>query len=440
MKSTLSYSAPVNREQLLRPEPRNTGAIACYIALLAILLPGGLVAVDASGAKLTVGRIAVLILLIPALIRLAKADRHFIASDYLAALTGIWMVGAAAYVGGDGSLSSAVAVCLEYVGGYFVARGLFFGSAVSTFVQVLKKFLIVVVLLALADSITGRLITHTTLAGIFHSAPLLQPDFRADLLRTASTFDHPILFGTFCTLSGALLMAYEQTLAKRTWWAGVCLLGCVLSMSSAPLLSFIIAIAAFVYERFMRTYSWRWSLFWTAVGAGVLAIFFVANHPIGWIISHLTLDPVSGYFRLMIWDLALQKIDQEPWTGFAFNSLHDGILDYTIDCVWLQLAIRFGVPMIVLAALTNVAAILPARRNASKLTSDPLHWGFTTALVLTMLTGLTVHYWHFLWIFWGLCLGIRASLREASMTEYRMLADEPMPLMAGDISLVHARP
>ncbi|WP_018316141.1 O-antigen ligase [Bradyrhizobium sp. WSM2793] len=438
MKSLLSHSTLASCEQL-PPEPRNVGAFACYVVLLAILFPGGLVAVDVSGAKLTVGRIAILILLIPALVRLTRADRHLIASDYLAAITGIWMIGAAAYVGGDGSLSSASAVCLEYVGGYFVARGLLFGAAVSTFIQVLKTFVIIVVFLALADSVTGRLVVHTTLAGIFQSAPLLQADFRADLLRTASTFDHPILFGTFCTLSGAMLMSYEQTFAKRTWWVGVCLLGCILSMSSAPLLSFIIAIVAFAYECLMKNYSSRWSVFWLAVAGGMLAIFIIANHPIGWIITHLTLDPVSGYFRLMIWDLALLKIGQEPWTGFAFNPLNNEILDYTVDCVWLQLAIRFGIPMIVLVALTNIAAILPARRNASKVANDPPHWGFTTALVLTMLTGLTVHYWHFLWIFWALCLGLRASLREASMTEYRMPADEPMPLMAADISLVHAR-
>lgn len=439
MKSTIPHSALLNPEQL-RPEPRNAGAIAAYIALVAVLLPGSLVAVDASGAKLTVGRIAVLILLIPALVRLTNPDRRFVASDYLAAITGIWMVGAAAYVGGNGSLSSAVAVCLEYIGGYFVARGLFFGSAISTFIQALKKFLIIVVFLALADNVSGRLMVHTTLAGIFQSAPLLQPDFRADLLRTASTFDHPILFGTFCTLVGTLLMPYEQTFVKRAWWVGLCLLGCILSMSSAPLLSFIIAIVAFAYECLMKNYSWRWSVFWFAVAGGILAMFFIANHPIGWIISHLTLDPVSGYFRLMIWDLALLKIAQEPLTGFAFNPLNNEILDYTVDCVWLQLAIRFGIPMVVLVALTNIAAVLPATRNASTAATYPLHWGFTTALVLAMLTGLTVHYWHFLWIFWGLCLGIRASLREASMTEYRTLAGAPMPLATADISLAHAQP
>ena len=40
---------------------------------------------------------------------------------------------------------------------------------------------------------------------------------------------------------------------------------------------------------------------------------------------------------------------------------------------------------------------------------------FSLILVLFMFVGLTVHYWNYMWIFWGICIGIRASLREYSM-------------------------
>jgi hypothetical protein len=32
-----------------------------------------------------------------------------------------------------------------------------------------------------------------------------------------------------------------------------------------------------------------------------------------------------------------------------------------------------------------------------------------------MFAGLTVDFWNYTWMFWGLCIGIRASLRELSM-------------------------
>jgi hypothetical protein len=41
---------------------------------------------------------------------------------------------------------------------------------------------------------------------------------------------------------------------------------------------------------------------------------------------------------------------------------------------------------------------------------------FTIVLILLVFDGLTVHYWNFLWIFWGVCIGIRVSLRELSLT------------------------
>jgi hypothetical protein len=38
--------------------------------------------------------------------------------------------------------------------------------------------------------------------------------------------------------------------------------------------------------------------------------------------------------------------------------------------------------------------------------------GLSLALFLYVFIGLTVHYWGALWMFWGLCIGIRASLED----------------------------
>ena len=47
--------------------------------------------------------------------------------------------------------------------------------------------------------------------------------------------------------------------------------------------------------------------------------------------------------------------------------------------------------------------------------------GFTMALTMMMFMGLTVHYWAYMWTFWGLCIGIRASLREQSIVAAQSL-------------------
>jgi hypothetical protein len=183
-------------------------------------------------------------------------------------------------------------------------------------------------------------------------------------------------------------------------------------------MTWAIIVSSYLYDRLLSTFSWRWGLFWAVAGALACTIFLVTNAPLGWIITHLTLDPQSGYFRYLIWDAALARIPESPWTGFAFNRLNDDILDNTIDSVWLVYALRFGVPTIGFLFLANISAAWPAQRpggpdDASF--SARMNTGFTIMLLMFMFIGLTVHYWNYMWIFWGLCLGIKVSLKQGLM-------------------------
>ena len=198
-----------------------------------------------------------------------------------------------------------------------------------------------------------------------------------------------------------------------------CFLGCILSLSSAALMAFGIALTTYTYDRLMKQFLWRWPAFWIVMGTLIFTIFLVANHPLGWVISHLTLDPQTGYFRFMIWEAALAYIAQAPVTGHSYELLNSWILDMTVDSFWLMFSLRFGVPITILFFLTNVAAFFPTRQKSKNETNDfyldRMRRAFTLVLLMFMFVGLTVHFWNFMWIFWGLCIGIRASLRELSM-------------------------
>ncbi len=91
---------------------------------------------------------------------------------------------------------------------------------------------------------------------------------------------------------------------------------------------------------------------------------------------------------------------------------------YSVDCVWLALALRFGLPAIVFLFLANVTALLPTGQSSNRDDDPslaPMSTAFSLILVMFMFIGLTVHYWNYMWIFWGVCIGIRASLREQSI-------------------------
>ena len=411
--------APVGKKVIgVRPSRAVKGGslIPACVALIGIIMPSQ-VQLFVGEAKFTGARIGVILLFFPAIFMWCQRGRRAVWTDFFACATAAWMIVAAVSTGGWGSLPSAAgAETLEFIGGYIIARGFFFEpTALDSFIRVLRAFAIVAIFLALADTVSGRWITQDIAGAIFHVSPP-GPVYREGIVRATSTFDHPILFGTFCSLVAAVLLYSTLSSLRRIVSVGLCFLGCLLSLSSAALISFFIVLALYIYDRLMSRYSWRWHVVWLGLTAFLGALFLLSNHPIGWLLSHLTLDPQSGYFRLLIWDAAFIKIGQSPLTGFGFNLLNHEILDTTVDSVWLLSSLRFGVPMIVLLLLTNVSALWPGRQRAKKMrvdsSMDELRRGFTIVLLMFMFTGLTVHFWNFMWIFWGLCIGIRASLRE----------------------------
>jgi hypothetical protein len=394
--------------------------LPAWLLLSGLILPAAQVQLYLADAKLTVGRIGILLLIVPAVARLAKAGRHTLASDYLACAVAAWMFAAAYYTSGPSAISSTGAESLEFLGGYTVARGFFFGpAAIYTFIKPFKIVTAYIVLLALFDNLSGRLIVQETFSAAFGSFAPLSPDFRLYWVRATSTFDHPILLGTYCTVACGIFLFSEQSPLSKMLWAGLAVFGCLLSLSSAPLLSCLIVLMLYLYNMTLKEYSGRWRALQLCLVTIVVVIMAVANHPLGWIISHLTFDPVSGYFRMLIWDAATQKIMESPFTGYAFGPLNHDILDTTIDSVWLVFSLRFGLPMVFLLVLANIGSLLPAKNRLKGEMEDPnapnLRIAFTIAIVTLMFTGLTVHYWNYLWIFWGVCIGIRASLREFSM-------------------------
>lgn len=181
-------------------------------------------------------------------------------------------------------------------------------------------------------------------------------------------------------------------------------------------MSLAIVAIVYSYDRLLKRCSWRWKAFWSAIAALFAAVFMVSNHPIASIISRLTFDPSSGYYRIMIWELAMPQIAISPLTGFGFRLFNDPVLDSSVDSVWLVLALRFGVPTIVFLFLANVASFVRSSQGTGRRSADPfmdrMRTGFTLVLAMFLFTGLTVHYWNGSWMFWGLCLGIRASLNE----------------------------
>lgn len=390
--------------------------LPAWLSLVGALLPSAELSIRI-GVNFPPGRLCIVLLSGPAIFILLSRAYRPSWSDFFAIATAGWMVASAVYEKGtDVLLTSAGGESVEFLGAYLVGRA-FFGcpESLQTFIQVLKKVAILLLLFALTDRITGQWFVQNTLASLVNVVPPMAV-YRGDAIRATATLDHPILLGAFFSLILPLFLYSAKSGTHRISYLLVCLTGTFLSLSSSALMACMMVLAAYSYDRSLKNFPARWPLFWI-ISATIFGVFFlVANAPLSWMITHLTLDPQTGYFRFLIWNAALERISESPFIGLITDKSNNSILDTTVDCVWLAHALRFGVPMIAFLLLANITAIWPpnrARDNFRDAFSAQMNTAFTIVLLTFMFIGMTVHFWNYMWIFWGLCIGIKSSLKRA---------------------------
>ena len=348
-----------------------------------------------------------------------------VVSDLFVFATAVWMMMTLYYNNGglEAWTRSGAAETLDFFNAYVVARAFFLGPmAVGTFIRALKVFATIAIILAMADVVYGHLFIHHIFASIVGSPPPGEQE-RMGIIRANSSFDHAILFGAFCAVVGNIFLYSEQSALRQVFWVGLCFFGVILSVTSAALMSICISLAAYTYDRLLKQHRRRWTAFWILLAVVSMGFVSVSGHPIGWLILHLTLDPHNGYYRLMVWNEAMPVVANSPWIGKGIPDADESQL-LSVDCVWLAYTIRYGYPAISLLFLANVTAFLPAHEPFNSQVADPymkrIRTGFTAALIMLMFIGLSVHYWSYIVIFWGLCLGLRASFREQSIVADRV--------------------
>jgi succinate dehydrogenase hydrophobic anchor subunit len=392
-------------------------AFPIWLLLTAILLiPASLnIHLSGDGVKFTPGRAAIALLLLPGLLTLSRAPRRVVASDVFVFLTALWMI--ASRIPEDGLNPSAVASVIELFGGYMLGRIYFYGPHVlKRFLRIFKIIAFLVISIAVLDPIFGINVVQAT-ANLIMTNPFYFPQYRLGIVRAVSTLEMYEQYGTFCVAAASIFLFMENK-ATRYRWAGFCFFGCVLALSSGPLLAFTLMISFFVYDRLLCRYAWRWKLVTAIFMLFLFTVFNVVAKPLSWIVSHLTLDPETGYFRIYVFDYVSQQIWLRPLTGFGFGPIGDDefLSVTTVDNVWLVCAARYGIPMIAFFLLANLASFASFASRGRNRRIDPFMTkaatGFTQVILIFMLVGLTVHFWNAMWQFWAVCIGIRGSIKE----------------------------
>jgi O-Antigen ligase len=409
-----------------------------FLVIGALIIPYS-VAVYIGDLKLTPIKILIVALILPAGLKLilaaSRGQRSLLASDAYALGVFILMFLGPLVISGSRDFVTAFSQAIEFYGMYVIGRTFVFeNSSMRDLTRGLQIATIVVVTFGILDIIFQRYAAQELASLIFRTSSrdlnVSDPNLHRFVLgisslRATSTFDHPILFGAFCAAVVPLHLYAPMSPIRRFFLVTLCIVGCLVALSSAPLLALFMAAAIYFYDLLMHRYVWRWKLLLSSLLLCIAAFSFASDDPLSWLFRNLTLDPQTAYFRLLMWDAGVTVISDNPWLGIGFNSSGDRILDFSTDSLLLAKAIHYGIPMTTLLYLAAVAATVPARGQAVVQKSQPFFdlmcTSFSMILAVIMFISITVTFWNAMWLFFALCIGVRTSLKERCLLARRKL-------------------
>jgi O-antigen ligase len=218
---------------------------------------------------------------------------------------------------------------------------------------------------------------------------------RWGLMRTMVSFEHAILFGLYCSIAFAnVFYLYRNSFAKRLMLMPFVAFMTFMSLSSAPFLSIVIQIGMIVWDKVTRA---KWWLLLGLTAAAYVTVDMLSNRtPVTILINYVPFDSATAWTRVIIWDWGTRNVMMNPVLGLGIDAdwVRPHWLTSSVDNFWLVIAMRFGLPGIVLllAALGLAIWRVIRARNLSAGEED-CRTAYMVALVSLLFTLGTVHVW-----------------------------------------------
>jgi hypothetical protein len=450
--SNLDFSSAFTRSLgrvAARPDAFGSLSDELYLKLLIVTLfvPEGL-SFFVGNFRFSIARVLLIIL---SSVATARFFRHAgttkfvrVPSDIFATAAGIWMILAAIVTAGpvDGFKGGGV-LALEFTGAYYVFRNLL--GPVDSSVRITRfscKLIILVVSIALLDPLTGKLFTYEVVKGItgytkeaYEFAMHAQGEsiYRDGLIRAMGPLEHSILFGSVCAWFGILALF---TFPSRLFgWsiAVIAFIGVFFSQSQGSLASCVLASALAIFYLSTRQFEARWKVLGTVVALGITFVFLFSGSPVSTLLRFGGISAETGWYRQAIWEAAIPVVAHSPLFGIGLTDdwnwqASGALVGGSVDAMWLELAMMFGIPGSALIFLTVVGSFWRGPIDKSLYLSGEekrLSVALGLVTVVIVFQGFTVHIWGTCWILLGVFSGMRANLAEAAVLRARA------PLEAG---------
>lgn len=366
-------------------------------------------------------RVLLLMLVVPLALRLlsGKAGRLRLA-DLLIGLHCLWIGLALVVNDGVQRIPFAGITVVELGGGYLVGRVLvrnradyrvFLGAFIATLLFLLP--------FAVVEFLTDRQylqVIADLIADTFEKPESSRP--RWGLHRTMAGFEHPILYGLYCSIAvGHVLYLWQRALWQRLAMVGAVSFMVLMSLSAAPMLAVMLQLGLAGWDKVSGA---KWKLAILLAIAGYFVLDLLSNRsPIEVIISYLTFSAETGYTRILIFEYGIQSVWANPVFGIALGDWErPHWLTGSVDNFWLLTAMRYGIPafvLIVAAIIAGTRDIIAARNVDEEVLAYRI--GYLISLGGVLLTLVTVHMWGAVSVFVMMLLGAGMWFADAGRPE-----------------------
>ncbi|MEI9995389.1 MAG: hypothetical protein WDM91_12400 [Rhizomicrobium sp.] len=381
--------------------------VAAFIASL--VWPASL-AIVLFGLFLPLYRIALLVLLPLSVARLARLGARLSAPDLFiagfAVLQAVSLLihhGLFAVVSSVDSLGvrsqtnvllNCGTVMLETLGPYLLARAFIRTPAdVSAAARLLILIVGVLAIVALVESVSGR--------QLFGGPSYLGTLSRFGFHRAAGPFPHPILWGVFAASIFALALSRDvvsSRLPVRVGAALVVLAGVATSISSSAFAVVAVQVLLLVWFISTRPLRHRLAIFIAGcVGIYVFIDVFSNRTPVQVLFDYAALNPSTGFYRTIIWQVGWNDFLGSPITGIGYDNWARPVwLGPTVDAFWLVMLLRYGLLAVAPFILGVATSLLRAVRDLpSPAQAKHLHLAYfwLASVISLIIAGFTVHFW-----------------------------------------------
>ena len=413
-----------------RPAATRTrfGTLVLVGFILSLLVPIQLYLGD---LRLSAYRIILLLVIVPAAVHFLTAPhRRLRLADLLMVLYAL--VGAVSLMVTGSGIATCGVFVVDSLGPYLVARA--YLTTLDDMITVARTFFFAIaftVPFAAYEALTTDPIILTVLDTVFDVLPNVPHEIRLGMDRAQVVFDHPILYGLFCSMGFSLsvmVAGLRRSLRLDVFKGVVVGLATFLSLSSGAFLASGFQVLLIAFDRAFSWLSIRWTLLLGGTAVMLAVVEAASNRTLAQIsIGFLALNPGTAWTRLTVNEAALDELSRHYWFGLGMEPNWNPpywVVTKSIDNFYIATAFRHGMPTAVLLMLAIAAMVIALLRAGAV---SPEVGRCRSALLFTLsavlLSVLTVHMWNTTYVAFIFLIGsglwIADTGREAGSREGR---------------------